>query len=52
MLNKVVISPLNSKKVIAFFDDLHRSKEASKEKFAKSTAAIREKMIKKLPQQN
>ena len=52
MLNKVVISPINSKKVIAFFEDLHRSKEASKEKFAKSTAAIRAKMIKKLPQHN
>lgn len=50
MLNKVVISPINSKKVIALFDALHRNKEASKEKFAKSTAALRAKMMKRLPQ--
>ena len=52
MLKKVVIFPKNSAKATTLFEDLNKSKEESKIKFAKLTADIRAKMIRIIPQIN
>jgi hypothetical protein len=52
MLKKVFISPANSHKAIAFFEEINKRKEAAKKKFEKSTLPLREKLAKKSENQN
>lgn len=42
MIKKVVISPNNSVKAIAFFDEINKRKEEAKIKFSSKTAKVRE----------
>lgn len=52
MLEKVVIFPKHNSKAITLFEDLTKSKEESKAKFAKLTADIRAKIIQLMPNIN
>jgi hypothetical protein len=47
MLKKVFISTTNSRKAIAFFEELNKRKEEAKKKFDATTSRLKEKLAKK-----
>jgi tetrahydromethanopterin S-methyltransferase subunit G len=47
MLKKVFISSSNSRKAIAFFEEINKRKEEAKKKFDATTSRLKEKLSKK-----
>jgi len=46
MLKKVVISPTNNHKAVAFLEDIKAKKEAAKKKIDERTVRVREMLLK------